>query len=233
MEIFNVFFESFTGQAITVTAGALVALLSKKIRFVLKRLVSSITFAFKRFFIPYECPLEGSILKTLKSIQAELHPNGGSSLRDAVNRVEKTVIKMNEKINTIQASTDIMSDTLNVCRWSANDLGEMIFVNRPLKKLFGAQDDGPFFGDAWINCVHEDDRDKVWKEWQRAVKAQSEFHMTFRGVHLADKHEIKLTCHGKLVVNEKNEVSGWVGVVVPHKDHNATQHGTGYEGPFI
>jgi len=166
---------------------------------------------------PVKCAFESTVMTKLDKIQSELKPNGGSSLRDAINRIDDKVTKVSNKINTIQASADITSDTLNICRWSADKNGLYNFINRPFKKLIGAVDDESCLGDSWItNIVHMDDRAMVQLEWNRAVNSKSEYHHTFRIVSISSGEIIKVTNHARLVIDDHGMVSGWVGVVIPH-----------------
>jgi PAS domain S-box-containing protein len=154
----------------------------------------------------------------LNNIQIELKPNGGSSLRDAINKIDKKVDKMNIKLENIHAGNELMSDTLNIARWSADKNGHITYVNRPLKKLIGAVDDTIYIGNAWIsNIVHVHDRNVVEEEWYRAVDSKSEYHHSFRIQNLNDGYIIKVTNHAKLVKDEySGEIIGWAGVLIAH-----------------
>ncbi len=166
---------------------------------------------------PIKCAFESIVMNELKTIHAELKPNGGSSLRDAINRIDDKLTKVSNKINTIQASADITSDTLNICRWAADKNGFYNFINRPFKKLIGAVDDESCLGDSWItNIVHMDDRAIVQQEWSRAVNSKSEYHHIFRIVNITTGEVIRVANHARLVIDDRGVVSGWVGVVIRH-----------------
>ena len=164
-----------------------------------------------------KCAFESTVMAKLDKIQSELKPNGGSSMRDAINRIDDKLTKVSGKINIIQASADITSDTLNICRWAADRQGLLNFVNRPFKKLIGVVDDESCLGDAWItNIVHEEDRPTTQNEWARAVASKSEYHHTFRIVNAQTGEVTKVTNHARLVIDDHGMVTGWVGVVIPH-----------------
>ena len=182
-----------------------------------KRVADFACFVIRIMKTPAKCAFETSIMGKLDKIQSELKPNGGSSLRDAINRIDIKLTNVSNKINIIQASADITSDTLNICRWAADKNGLLNFVNRPFKKLLGVVDDESCLGDAWItNTVHEEDRPTTQAEWNRAVSSKSEYHHTFRIVNASTGEIIKVTNHARLVIDDHGNVGGWVGVVIPH-----------------
>ena len=89
----------------------------------------------KRFRMHLTCPVP-QIQETLNAIQKELKPNGGSSLRDAINTTKATVENVDKKVTglsgrlaAMQVSHDIISDTLNICRWASDGQGMINFIN--------------------------------------------------------------------------------------------------------
>jgi PAS domain-containing protein len=209
-------FHKFWPEVITIIIISLIGVFYKFLR-------NIVTTFFKYIFFRKpqcnfeKCNFEVGIIKTLEKIQAELHPNGGSSLRDAINRIDLKVTSVSDRINTIQVSTEILSDTLNICRWSSDKNGLINFVNRSLRKLVGIIDDQLVMGDAWLaNIVYIDDRNQTDIEWSRAVDTKSEYHHTFRIVNQTTNEIIKVTSHARLILNDKGEVSGWAGVLIPY-----------------
>lgn len=164
-------------------------------------------------------PKDGlSIRDAIKNIEHELHPNGGGSLRDAINRIDVKVTRVTNKLNTIQTSTEMMSDTLNICRWAADASGNVVFVNRPLKKLLGIVDDDFCLGHGWLtNTIHPDDRERVEREWDKVVHDKSEYHNTHRAVNMITGDVITVTRNARVILDENNEPNGWAGVLTPQK----------------
>lgn len=156
------------------------------------------------------------ILNTLEKIQAELHSNGGKSLRDAINKIDNKLGCVANKINLLKVNTEILSDMLDICRWYADENGCMLYINRSTRKLLGLLDDQLFLNDAWINnIVYIDDRNVTENEWRRAIKSKTEFHHNFRMINQMSKGIINVDCQGRVVLDEKNEITGWSGIITP------------------
>ena len=177
----------------------------------------------KRFQLHLSCPVPG-IKDALDQIQKELRPNGGSSLRDAVNNtkttvenVDKKVTGLSSKLAAMQVSHDIISDTLNICRWAADSNGHINFINNPLRNLLGSVDDS-LYGDGWTNIVVKEDRLAAISEWERCVESQIEYNDTYRVKNQQTGEIIKITSHARVSRSfNSGHVEGWIGVVIPHE----------------
>ncbi len=211
-------FEKFWPEVIAIVIISFISVFYKTLKSKISGFFSSLFSYRRKNHCNYEkCNFEVGIIHTLEKIQSELHPNGGSSLRDAVNRIDTKVTSVSDRINTLQVSTEMMSDTMNICRWSSDKNGLVNFVNRSLRKLVGITDDQLVMGDAWLNnIVYIDDRNQTDIEWSRAVDSNSEYHHVFRIVNQTTGELIKVNSHARLILNDRGEVTGWAGVLVPY-----------------
>lgn len=156
------------------------------------------------------------LLETVEAIKNQLHPNGGASIRDAVNRIDKKLTHMDETMKTVCSSTELITDTLNMCRWSADKHGKVTFVSRSYKKLLGIVDDDVCMGDAWQGRIFVDDREKAVEEWDRSKQARSEFDHVFRVKRSeSDNTLVRVHAHARPIFSETKEVRGWVGILTP------------------
>lgn len=161
-----------------------------------------------------------SIKTELHHIKSELRPNGGGSLRDAINRIDEKIDDISSKVVKINIESEITSDIFNICRWVADENGLFNFVNKSLKQLVGVYEDSVCLQDSWIsNLVFVDDRNKTKEEWARSVNSKSEFHHTFRVKNLSDGNVFFVTSHGKPVFDENNNLIGWIGVFIPSSEN--------------
>ncbi len=209
-------FKDFWIQLASGTILALLTIFHKKFASWLFRFIRYMILRVRKVInMQITCPVP-EIVDTLKNIQKELRPNGGSSLRDAINKIDTKVTALSSKLAAMQASHDIMSDTLNICRWASDVNGKIIFINSPLKRLLGSTDDLSLLGDGWTNSVLKEDRDNTICEWMRCVNAGIEYNDDFRVLNL-QKGIIRITSHAKPSRNmHTGIIEGWVGVVIPH-----------------
>ena len=67
-------------------------------------------------------------------------------------------------------------------------------------------------GDGWINVIHPDDREKVHRKWDNAVKEHREFSETIRYVtHSGHVYNVHVDVYRQL--DSKGELRGYLGVV--------------------
>lgn len=169
----------------------------------------------KFFFIPLSCPVP-EIQESLKKIQKELIPNGGGSLRDAINRIDAKVSFLAKNVSSLQVSSDVMSDTLNLCRWASDEDGKVNFMNAPLRQLIGVADDNSFYGDGWTNDVLKEDRNAAYAEWMRCVKSKIDYNDSYRIKNRRTGEVIKVTSHAKISKLQGSAIEGWHGIIISH-----------------
>jgi len=122
----------------------------------------------------------------LETVEKELKPNGGSSLRDAINRIELRQIIADEKAQAME-----MDSIKGV--WEADTKGRYIHTNRTYQKITGLSSEATH-GYGWLNAIHKDDREGVLKDWEQAVSQQREFYQTFR--IQVGKKVVRVVCVG-------------------------------------
>lgn len=146
------------------------------------------------------------LTKALGEIRSEFRTNGGSSMRDMMERMERNQDNMGQIVKGILMSQAFGSFSMNIN-------GEITDPGRMLCKLLG-RTEGELRGNNWLTYVSEDDRDDVRDEWFQAVKDQREFEKGFRFkggngnvVHL------QIRCYPML--NDKRQLFGFFGTLTP------------------
>jgi PAS domain S-box-containing protein len=104
------------------------------------------------------------VSKKLAAIHDELVPNGGSSLRDAINRIEALQI-------TALALT-------GKAHWISGPDGHCTFASVRLAGLMGLTPE-QVEGWGWVTAVAPEYREACRREWDNAVKDLREFHMKY------------------------------------------------------
>lgn len=134
--------------------------------------------------------------ETLDKIYDQVHNNGGTSLKDAIDRVEAFAyasLRMTEK-----------------AYWFNNKDGECLIASPGLAKLFGGT---PEQIEGWgaFTFIAPEDRDTVRKEWLSAVQERREFDYEF-SILRPTGERIRAKGHGIPVVTQgTHELIGFLG----------------------
>ena len=129
-----------------------------------------------RFFKEYNEHKE-LLLKCNENIDAilkELRPNGGSSLKDQLSRIENSVDLLDVKVAAVALAT-------NVGYWKSDANGKAIEVGRSLCSILG-RTDSEIKGSNWVTIMHPNDREIVKSEWDSVVEDGRDFEMVYRFV---------------------------------------------------
>lgn len=133
-------------------------------------------------------------LPKIEQIHMELKPNGGSSLRDAVNRIESNLSK--QKLYTRALVKTRPGGTFN-----CDEHGDVTEVNKPMCLVLG-RTESELLGDNWVKWVHVDDRAQVVTEWRRCLDQRSDFDMDMKFV-LPDKSTKKVNMVAYRIEDDK------------------------------
>lgn len=108
------------------------------------------------------------VSRKLTAIHSELVPNGGSSLRDAINRIE--ALQMTSLSLTGKAY------------WISSTDGRCTFASVRLASIMGITPD-QVIGWGWVSAVASEHREPCRKEWDASVRDLREFHMKYDYIH--------------------------------------------------
>ena len=147
----------------------------------------------------------------LEAIMAELKPNSGSTLRDAIE-------DLRQKTSDLYAGQGMLTskfiaildqpsnppifetDSIGRCTWASASYLNM--TGRPFSEINGY---------GWTNAIHPEDLQDVRREWELAVNQQRVFEYTYRFMHV-DGKITKVHCKAvPTIVN--SVVSGWMGFI--------------------
>lgn len=145
-----------------------------------------------------------SMEKLLVSIEKEMRPNHGTSLRDAIDQNKAMLKNLDQrmKANDIHSSLGL---------FDTDKTGAIIWVNRMFARITRRQID-ELLGWNWINTVHVDDRDGVIEDYRTAIKEKREFHAYYRVVTF-DNEILNLRVDTAILRYENGEFQGYRGKV--------------------
>lgn len=146
--------------------------------------------------------LAATLERRLTSIEKELCPNGGLSLRDAIDRIARS--------QTIQdRSHEALLDLLDEPCFKSDQYGKCEWINRAYLKLTGRAIDEAR-GTGWLNCIYPDDRARVFDEWRSAVEQSRNFEMTYRVLD-CNRMPVTVRAQAKVLHDHKGATIGFIG----------------------
>lgn len=134
-------------------------------------------------------------------IEKELLPNGGTSLRDAVDGLRRSQMFQDR---SYEALLDMHEDPL----FRSDRFGQCEWINKAYAKLTGKTLDDTR-GNGWLTYVHPDDRAAVFAEWRASIDQNRNFEMEYRIV--SPNGFIKVKAEAKVLRDPKGEIIGFIG----------------------
>jgi len=142
---------------------------------------------------------------TLQQLLEQVRPNGGQSLRDVVDRIEREVL-------ATSAMNRGLLDLSDTAYFEADERGHFVFVNRRWCDLTGLSPEEAR-GTGWTLGVHAEDRGTVAALWDEAIDEWRPFRVTHRLCH-ATSGAITLVHVRALPVRHGTTLRGYIGSAV-------------------
>jgi len=142
--------------------------------------------------------------KGVELLIAEMKPNGGSSLRDQINRIEGRQLYLDGR------SKAMLNEDENGVFETTKD-GNCTWVNRRMIRMTGRSFE-ELKGHGWMNTVHPDDRESVEEQWDSAKKENRSFMITYRLLH-TDADPILVRTTGHRIESAGGGLSGYTVIV--------------------
>lgn len=154
-----------------------------------------------------------SVDAKLQSILKEVSPNGGSSLRDAVNATRETAKRSEMALAVFINSTRAQWDGMGLFAvFEASPSGDFTYVNSTYMKWTN-RNERDLLGAGWINSIDEEDRRYVREEWRSCVEDVREYTREYTMCKV-DGQNFDVICTATPVTEYSNgPVVKWVGVI--------------------
>ncbi len=167
-------------------------------------------FSIIRWAIPSVNKIRGSLLK-IDFICSEIQVNGGSSIKDAVNRLERSVNVIKYDLIKIDARQWALVSSLEQPTWESDPEGNWIKANTALLRLLGVTID-ELKDNNWQVCTHFSDTKRVAEEFEWAIEAKRLFASTYKIVNAISGsiYEVDATCAP--FFDNARSVIGWIGI---------------------
>jgi len=148
----------------------------------------------------------GCLATKLDFIVSELHPNGGASVRDSLNRIELRQVLQERRQKAI------LSD-MSVGVFETDNEGEFVWVNRKYLRMTGRAPD-EVKGSGWINTIAHRDRERVVLAWNKAIEEEREFEEEFLMI-TPDDDRVQVQARTYKMTTQDNGSLGFLGMLTP------------------
>lgn len=141
-----------------------------------------------------------------KNINAQLQNNGGSSIKDSLDRIEarQTIFEQRQRVQFSESPYGVLE---------MDSDGRGVWVNRRLCLLLERLPED-LLGYGWRNAIAPDERDRFFREWEAAIEEHREFE---RYAHLqaSGGKRIRAFIRTQKLMDGKGQVVGWMTVFEP------------------
>lgn len=142
------------------------------------------------------------LIATVSSISKEFFPNGGSSMRDCLDR-------LHQEIKTISATQKAMCHFSELGFFEADEHGKCIFVNKRWTEMTGMALDSAL-GNGWVSSIHENHRARVFDEWESAIEQERDLSIIYK-----TKNKITVNFQMILIKSNAGKITGMIGALSP------------------
>ena len=143
-------------------------------------------------------------LDSIAELSKELVPNGGTSLRDSVNRMEECVVALTSKMRMI----------VELNEWEAFESdrhGNWTCCTGNLERVTGLDND-EMLGYGWVNAIHPADRSRVVEEYKEALAQERDWICSFGLKHIGNgmTSEYRIRAHA---LRRNGQMFGYLGLI--------------------
>jgi len=147
--------------------------------------------------------MEETVNGRLSRIEKELLPNGGTSLRDAVDGLRRSQVLQDRSYEALLDTHDdplFRSDRFGKCEWANRAYLRMVD-----KTIEDAR------GNGWLTFIHPEDRPAVFEEWQASAAQNRNFEMEYRLV--SPQGFIKVRAEARVLRDPSGNIIGFLGSI--------------------
>ncbi len=148
----------------------------------------------------------------LDQILAELHPNGGGSLRDSINRIERNQSIIVNEVKLGTRWQRLIVDEIGLATFITDSSGKFLSVSQGYINMTGLTLE-EVLGEGWRNSLAEQETTRVGAAWDQAIDQRRDFHITTVCHNRQTDREMPVYIDAYVVHTDAACISGWVGRV--------------------
>lgn len=152
-----------------------------------------------------------TVTQRVERIWQELQPNGGSSIRDHINRQTDMITRIETRQLVSEQVDKQVFAALNLGVVRCDALGRVTEINRNYSRITGRTFE-EVSGTNWSNCVHPDDRESLIEEWRVCVEEGKQLDRQMRFVR-PDGYVQVVHSRACALLNGDGKTIGWFGTI--------------------
>lgn len=167
-----------------------------------------------------------------EKIYKEITPNGGSSIKDVIRRLDQRTISIEEKLNIMQGIQDAFREDGPIGIFECSVNGENFYVNRTYAKWLGCSK-SDLIGFGWRNFLSDfSKKDEYDEEWQQAFLEGREvrFPISFRGL---DKKKFFCDVRAYPIKDANGNVTNYLGILSREEEEDGLINNSQVQTNFI
>jgi PAS domain S-box-containing protein len=141
--------------------------------------------------------------RKLKKILSETKVNGGTTIKDQLDRIEGCVATL---ASWMEADQHLSNKPI----FKADLTGKFIWINSAFSKLVGAGIED-LKGMGWLNFIYNEDHDKIAKDWEEAIRDKRKSNFKFRIVNSYTGELVPVKARAFPVFNHQETILGYLG----------------------
>lgn len=142
-------------------------------------------------------------------IESQLKTNGGSSIKDAIARIEQRQIAAEQRSLYIIDADGISGafETGADGKWIRGSMGLSRLLSRSFEEIAD---------NNWIQIVAEEEREEVLKSWESAIEHKTIFNKKFTIIIREKPHKVNCAAFPMVL---KKDLIGYFGIIKLIQDH--------------
>jgi PAS domain S-box-containing protein len=150
--------------------------------------------------------------RKLDALLTQVYANGGSSMFDAVARLESGQGAIRDQLTLLEAHVAAVRDGSGVLSFLTDASGSWLQCSRPLLELMGMEQ-GEVIGNGWKNALDTACAEAFVQRWRSAVDEQRDYYGEIGLRNVRTREVVPVRMFVDVIHDPTGELRGWVGRV--------------------
>lgn len=147
----------------------------------------------------------GKLSYDVRQVKDKVFPNGGSSIFDGITRLERGMLELNTKVDSLEDTQKISLNMQKVAFWISEKEGLFNYVSPALCRLLH-RTESELLNNNWISCLIKTDTDRISQAWVDAIEEKRTFDEVYAFIDGNNPGRV-ITVHG-LAFHKIDKITG-------------------------